>query len=117
MSWWTNIFGEPDDWRYVGTVEAPYINTDRFGKKNNLVLTYYLYEQQDGKRKFDVIDSDPDRGDINVDSLKKTDWVFRNTNYRSKVHPWLNGFRDPDFPVYDKVETHDFKRLLEGGKK
>jgi hypothetical protein len=114
MSLWTKIFGEPDDWRYVGKVNSPYFYKSTGDK---YVLTYYLYENQDGKRKFDVIDSNEDRGDINVNSLDKKDWVFRTKDYRHVVHPWLNGFRNPDFPTYKTAPNHDFKRLLEGGSK
>ena len=114
MSWWTNIWGEPDDWRFVGKVDSPY-NYKSSGQKHT--LTYYLYENQDGGRKFDVIDTDEDRGDINVDRLDKKDWVFRSKQYRNTVHPWLGGFRNPDFPTYDKVKQHDMKRLLKTGKK
>jgi len=115
MSWWTDIFGEPDDWRFVGQIEAPYhYKTTKPPQKYS--LTYYLYENQDGERKIDVIDSDSDRGDINVGSLRKTDWVFRSEEYRKIVHPWLGGFRNPDFPTYDKVKQRDMKRLLKGGK-
>ena len=116
MNWWTKIFGEPDDWRFVGQVHSPYhYKNTTPGKKYS--LTYYLYENQDGDRKFDVIDTDEDRGDINVNSLKKTDWVFRSEQYRKIVHPWLTGFRNPDFPTYETAPQHDFKRLLEGGSK
>ena len=115
MNWWTKIFGEPDDWRFVGKVDNKY-QSGGYPKESH-ILSYYLYENQHGKRKFDVIDTDPERGDINVKKLSKTDWVFRNKDYRHTVHPWFTGFRNPDFPTYETAPQHDFKRLLEGGSK
>jgi hypothetical protein len=112
MGWFKKLF-EKDDWRFVGHVNALYVNTDLRGDKTNYKLTYYLYENQHGERKFDVIDSHPDRGDLRVDVLKKTDWVFRNTHYREVIHPWLTGFRNKKFPTYDKAPMYDMKRFLE----
>lgn len=113
MGFWTKILGEPDDWRFVGQVNNEYHHKGTTPQQK-FVLTYYLYENQHGKRKFDVIDSDADRGDLIVDNLKKTDWVFRNKDYRDTIHPWLTGFRNPNFPTYETAPAHDFNRLLKG---
>lgn len=116
MNWFTRLF-EKDDWRFVGKVDAHYISTDDLGQSTDYVLTYYLYENQHGERKFDVIDSNRNRGDLKVKRLGKNDWVFRSKNYREIVHPWLTGFRNPDFPTYESAPQHDFKRLLTGKSK
>lgn len=113
MNWIIKLF-EKADWRFVGQIKAPYhLQTV---PKIHHTLTYYLYEDQNGNRKIDVIDSDSDRGDLNVKSLDKTDWVFRNKHYTGVIHPWLTGFRNPDFPTYESAPRHDFKRLLKGSK-
>lgn len=113
MGWFRKLF-EKDDWRFVGMVEAPYkhqayVNRDWEKYK----LTYYLYENQHGERKIDVIDSRYDRGNLDVDKLEPNDWVFRCDQYRDIVHPWLTGFRNKKFPTYEKAPMHEMKRLLE----
>jgi hypothetical protein len=116
MNWFTKYF-EKDDWRFVGQVDSPYISTDYLGQGTDYTLTYYLYENQNGERKFDVIDSKGNRGDVKVGKLDKNDWVFRSKHYREIVHPWLTGFRNPDFPTHKTAPNHDFKRLLKGKSK
>lgn len=105
---------EPIDWRFVGCVEVGYRH--QAADEEDWVsyeMSYYLYENQHGDRKIDVIDSRPGRGDLNVKKLTKTDWVFRNDDYRNVIHPWLTGFRNKKFPTYEKAPMHDFKRMLE----
>ncbi len=113
MGWFRKFF-EKDDWRFVGQVESPYKHQrSPVHDWEPFELTYYLYENQHGDRKFDVIDSRPHRGDLDVDELNKNDWVFRNDQYRTIIHPWMNGFRNKKFPTYEKAPMHDFKRFLE----
>jgi hypothetical protein len=73
-------------------------------------INYYLYENQDGERKFDVADSM--RGDNDVKKLEKDDIVFRLKMYRQTVKPWLDGRLDPDIPTYESIPRRDFKRAL-----
>lgn len=114
MNWFTSLF-EKDDWRFVGEVVENYstINTITKQKLGDYTVTYYLYENQHGDRKFDVIDTDPGRGKLDVSVLPNNDWVFRCLEYTKTVYPWLNGFNNPDFPTYEKVPVYDFKRKLE----
>lgn len=121
MSWFTKIFGEPDEWRMVKELESTYINTHHQLQGSAIVpveqkvnINYYLYENQDGERKFDVADSL--RGDNSVPKLDKNDIVFRLKIYRQTVKPWLDGRVDPDIPRYDKVKHHDMVRLLKDSK-
>ena len=114
MNWFKKLF-EKDDWRFVGKVNSKYKITNKVTGTHlsTYELIFYLYENQHGERKFDVIDTDPDRGNIDVDRLSKNDWVFRCAEYVNVVHPWLNGFRNKKFPTYDKAPMHDMKRFLE----
>lgn len=122
MSWWTAIFGEPADWRLVKEIQAGYIayrldphDADKHLGESKEEVTYYLYENQYGERKFDAVDSRD--GDINVDSdAAKRTWTYRSQEYRYTIRPWLDGRLDPEIPTYESMPRRDFKRALDGKK-
>lgn len=116
MSWWTDIFGEPSEWRLCGTVESPIVKSNPMvDKPKSGKLWYYLSEDQYGKRKFDVADTF--RGDLDLEEVGKSDIVYRSEEYLTTVKPWMSGRTIPEIAAYDKVKHHDFKRTLEGSKK
>lgn len=136
MSVWTKIFGEPAEepnWRLCGTIKGEYFSrlnprhpdydlTDSKKNETDHQLTYYLYEDQFGNRKFDVIDSD--RGDLDLEEIKKDaygktglvipkdDILYRIKRYREKIRPWLDGRYDPDIPDYETIPKNDFQNRL-----
>lgn len=122
MSMWTQIFGEPEekpDWRLCSQIDSKYFikYTDRttgiekeHKRQNNCVLTYFLYENQHGKRKFDLVDSE--EGDLEVSTLPGDHWAYRNQNYRNKIRPWLDGRYDPEIPDYETIPKNDFQNRL-----
>ncbi len=102
MNWFTKLF-ETKDWRLCGKLDSKYVvtYTDRYtgkereGKrKDNCVLTYFLYENQFGERKFDLVDSE--EGDLKVSSVPSDHYAYRNEDYRIKIRTWLYGRYDPD---------------------
>ncbi len=122
MSLWTKIFGEPSDWRLVKEIQAGYVSykfdplkPETKINERDQEMTYYLYEDQDGNRKFDVVDSQ--EGDIDVNSVaaKKT-WTFRSEDYRYTIRPWMDGRHNPEIPSYEQVPVDDFKVALKGKK-
>lgn len=119
MSWLTKIFCKEDDWRFVKQLDTTFVSTstelvggrvERNEKKHN--INYYLHENQDGERKFDVADSK--RGDCNVKKLEKDDIAFRLRMYRQQVKPWLDGAYDPEIPSYESIKAKEFKDNLAG---
>lgn len=120
MSWWTKIVGEPADWRLCKQLDTKYVISykDAFGhdvpekSKSGCVLTYFLYEDQDGNRKFDLLDSE--EGDINVKTIKKDNYAYRCALYRNTIRPWLDGRYNADIPSYEQVPVDDFKSVLKG---
>jgi len=114
MSWWTNIFGEKNEWRMCKRLDSGYTSTTYDGRGNpterKVRLQYYLYENQHGGRKFDVADSM--KGDYKITSVLKDDIIFRLKMYRETVKPWLDGRTDPDVPAYEQVPVNDFQRRL-----
>lgn len=122
MSNWVTKFFEKPDWRLVKEIQADYIHyqfrreaPDERVNENEHEMTYYLYEDQDGNRKFDVVDGMLGDIDVNSEAAKKT-WTFRSEEYRYTIRPWLDGRTDPDIPRWDKVKQHDFKRILDDKK-
>ena len=112
MGFWN--FFEKDEWRMCGTVEVRITHkhpiTDDVSKGT---LYYYLYENQHGKRKFDVADTI--RGDVDMKDIGTHDFIYRCEDYLQKVKPWLGGRKVTGVVAYDKVKHHDFaKRLKEG---
>lgn len=123
MSWWTKIWGEPDDWRLVKIHECPYHSTLRpshpsysitnpDANRTNYEYTYYLYENQNGGRKVDVIDSD--KGDLDIDKESKNSFVFRNSDYRQIIRPWLDGQYNPKIPSYESIKQKEMLDSLAG---
>lgn len=121
MNWFTKYF-EKADWRLVKEIQAGYVHyeyhrlrpAERINESEN-EMTYYLYEDQFGNRKFDVVDNR--LGDIDINSKEaKNSWTFRSDEYRYTIRPWLDGRTDPDIPRHDKIPAHDYKRLLKGKK-
>jgi len=123
MSWLTYIFGEPDDWRLVKIHVTDYYSqlkpahpdydfTDSDANKTDHEYSYYLYENQHGGRKIDVIDSL--RGDLEMKTEDKRSFVFRNTEYRNIIRPWLDGRLDPEIPSYEQAPVNDFHAKLKG---
>jgi len=121
MSLWTKIFGEPADWRLCRTLDYSYHNKllpphpmynlrDDAANITDHTYTYYLYENQYGERKFDVIDTKD--GDVNVKSLEKNNFVFCNKKFRTQIRPWLDGRYDPEIPDYETVPKNDFQNRL-----
>ena len=115
MGLWNKLFGDPVDWRFVKQFDSPYHIKNTTPLKKH-ILTYYLYENQYGDRKFDVIDSDAARGDLKIKDLKKTDWVFRTKQYRETLRAWLDGAYDPQIPSYDSIKAKEFLDNLNGEK-
>lgn len=126
MSWWTTIFGEPADWRLCTQIDADYVSRLQPGhprynfnvateNETAYTYTYYLYEDQDGNRRFEVIDTQD--GDLNMEKEPKNSFVYRNREFRNKIRPWLDGRVDPDIPSYEQVPVDDFKVVLKGSKK
>ena len=120
MSWFSNFF-EKKDWRLVKELQAGFVHVQRDRKTGKRAgetsheVTYYLYENQFGKRKFDAVDSL--HGDIDVDShTAKDTWTFRSEVFRYTIRPWLDGRHDPDIQDYEQVEVNDFHRRLKGKK-
>ena len=119
---WLNRFFEKADWRLVKELQVGYLHyqyrSSDPGKKVNEKeeeMTYYLYEDQNGNRKFDVVDGM--LGDLDIDSQEaKESWTFRSPEYRHTIRPWLDGRVDPDIPRHDKVKHHDMVRLLKDTK-
>ena len=125
MSLWTIIFGEPDDWRMVKLhaceyysqlkpLHPEYNHSDPNANKTDHEYTYYLYENQHGNRKIDVIDTQ--RGDLDIKDEAKDSFVFRNADYRTIIRPWLDGSYDPDIPSYESIKAKEFKDNLAGRK-
>ena len=121
MSWFSRLF-EKADWRLVKEIQAGYIHY-QYSKldpeerinENSYEITYYLYENQFGKRKFDVVDGLLGNIDINSREAKES-WTFRSDEYRSTIRPWLDGRHDPDIKSYDQIPVSDFQRRLKGKK-
>ncbi len=105
------------DWRLVKVIEAKYLIrcdiTDRVTSDGH-ILTYYLFENQFGERKFDLVDSR--NGDLTVSRLQDNDFAFRSQTYRETVHGWLQGGYDPEIPNYYSVEHKNFLDTLRGRK-
>ena len=123
MSWWTKIFGEEDDWRLVKIHETDYYSQlkpahpdynfkDSDANRTDHEYTYYLYENQHGGRKIDVIDSV--RGDLEMKTEDKRSFVFRNTDYRNIIRPWTDGQYNPEIPSYASIKAKEFKDNLAG---
>ncbi len=117
MSWFSRLF-EKADWRLVKEIQAGYIHyqyhkldpEQKINESEN-EMTYYLYENQFGKRKFDVVDGM--LGDIDIKSKEAKDsWTFRSNEYRYTIRPWLDGRTDPEIPAYESIPRRDFKRIL-----
>ena len=122
MSVWIKIFGEPaekPDWRLCGQNDSRYYiqykdqitGIEREHKRQDgCVLTYFLYENQFGERKFKLLDSE--EGDLEVSSLPRDHYAYRNKDYRDKIRPWLDGRYDPDFTAYETIPKDDFQNRL-----
>ncbi len=122
MSNWLTRFFENPDWRLVKEIQSKYVHyqfrretPDKRVNENTEEMTYYLYEDQNGNRKFDVVDSMLGDIDVNSEKAKKT-YTFRSEEYRYTIRPWLDGRTDPGIPRWDKVKQHDFKRILDDKK-
>ena len=123
MSWLNKIFGEADDWRLVKIHVTDYFSTlkpahpdynysDPDDNKTDHEYSYYLYENQHGGRKIDVIDSL--RGDLEMKTEDKRSFVFRNTEYRNIIRPWLDGQYNPEIPSHESIKAKEFKDNLAG---
>ena len=121
MNWLTKLF-EKADWRLVKEYQAQYVSykfaplePDKKIAEREEETTYYLYEDQNGNRKFDVVDSQAGDIDIKSNAAKKT-WTFRSPEYRYTIRPWLDGRHNADIPSYEQVPIDDFKSVLKGKK-
>jgi len=116
-SFWERLLTKKD-WRLVKTVTSGYHITNNLTKakiKEGCELTYYLFENQFGDRKFDVADSE--QGDLKVSTLDDNDYVFRCKDYRDTIKPWVAGGYNPEIPNYYSVEHKDLLDTLRGRKK
>lgn len=121
MSWFSDFF-EKADWRLVKEIQAGYvsyrldpINTDKHLGESKEEVSYYLYENQFGKRKFDAVDSR--EGEVNIHSVSsRTSWTFRSQEYRYTIRPWMDGRLDPKIPSYEQAPVNDFHAQLKGKK-
>ena len=113
MGWFSKFF-EKDDWRLVGTIESPIVQTSPLKDDKEGMLYYYLLENQHGDRKFDA--GDTFRGDLDLDEIKDRDIVYRSEEYLTKIKPWLNGRKITGVTTYEKVPHHDFKKQLKEGE-
>ena len=112
----TRLFTKKD-WRLVKVLEAKYAVRNDITQKvisSGHILTYYLFENQFGDRKFDLVDSE--KGDLRVESLKPDDFAFRSDTYRKQVHGWVKGGYDPEIPNYYSVDHKNFLDTLRGRK-
>lgn len=112
----TRLFTKKD-WRLVKKLEQRYrvvnsITGDTMSDNHSIV--YYLFENQFGDRKFDVVDSQ--KGDLKVSSLQADDYAFRCELYLETVHGWLKGGYDPEIPNYYSVEHKNLLDTLRGRK-
>ena len=124
MSWFSGLLkkaeeAEQSDPRLVKQIQSGYVYTQfhpdtpkDIVNEQEEELTFYLYEDQFGNRKFDAVDSR--KGDINIKTAAKNEWLFRCETYRHTVRPWLDGRANPDIPTYESVPRRDFKKVLEG---
>ncbi len=123
MNWFTKLFeaAEKPDWRLCANIDNKYITqltprspdykvNDPNNNCTDHTYTYYLYENQFGERKFDVIDTQ--HGDLKVDKLPSDSFVFRNKKFREKIRSWLDGRYDPDIPDYETIPKNDFQNRL-----
>jgi len=105
------------DWRLVKRLDQKYRVVNSITSNimsDNHVLTYYLFENQFGDRKFDLVDSE--KGDLKVKSLEDDDYALRSDTYRETVHGWLKGGYDPEIPNYYSVEHKNLLDTLRGRK-
>ncbi len=103
------------DWRLCKKLDSTYEVQNTQTKKiikEKCTLTYYLFENQFGDRKFDVVDSE--EGNICTDTIRKDHYAFRNIEYRETIHPWLKGFNNPKIPSYEGSKRKEFKDSLTG---
>ena len=116
---------EKSDFRLVETIDVDYYVEYKPGhilwnaaspemNRREYVYTYYLYEDQKGNRKIDVIDTQD--GDLDLTKLSKDNFVFRNHIYRKRIRPWLDGAYDPEITDYKGVKRRDMLSALKGEK-
>lgn len=113
MNWFTNLFRDRADWRMCKLLQAEFVFSGPDGEREH-TISYYLYENQYGERKFDLTDTK--RGDRDVKDLAKNDIAYRLTIYMDTIKPWLAGRHDPEIPSYEQVPVNDFARALKGKK-
>lgn len=114
MNFFKKMFTKKD-WRLCKKINSGYEVQNSVTKtiiKERCTVTYYLFENQFGDRKIDVVDSE--EGNIYADTLKKTHYAFRNVKYRETIHPWISGFNDPNIPNYEGSKRKEFKDSLTG---
>jgi len=112
----TKLFAKKD-WRLVKVLEQKYrvVNSITGNTiSDDHSLTYYLFENQFGDRKFDLVDSV--KGDLRVSSLEPDDYALRCDLYRDQIHGWMKGGYDVDIPNYYSVEHKNFLDTLRGRK-
>ena len=121
MNWFTEMFTptEKPDWRLCGQHDSRYYIQykdqitgveKKHKRQDGCVLTYFLYENQFGERKFKLLDSE--EGDLKVSSLPNDHYAYRNEDFRNKIRPWLDGRYDPDIGDYEKTPKDDFHNRL-----
>lgn len=123
MNWFTKMFTpeEKSDWCLCAQFDEEYSYTQTDRKTGELVdeknqtMTFYLYEDQNGNRKFDVIDEK--WGDIDLNNIKQEEKLVANfiygcTQFRNKIRPWLDGRYDPEIPDYETIPKNDFQNRL-----
>ncbi len=118
MNWFTKMFTptEKPDWRLCKQMDVKYVetitdrNTKEVTDKTNGVMTYYLYEDQNGNRKFDVVDSID--GELDIEKIAKNHFAFRCEDFRNILRTWLDGRYVPEIPDYETIPKDDFQNRL-----
>lgn len=123
MNWFTDMFTpeEKVDWHLCTQIDEGYRFTQTDRRTGKLVsdetptMTFYLYEDQNGNRKFDVIDGR--LGDIDLDTIGKDASEYERHIYgcdlfRNTIRPWLDGRYDPEIPNYETIPKNDFQNRL-----
>lgn len=112
----TKLFAKKD-WRLVKKLDQKYRVFNTVTKdtiSDGHVLTFYLFENQFGDRRIELVDSQ--KGELNIHALKDDDYAFRCDLYRDRVYGWVNGGYDADIPNYYSVEHKTFLDTLRNRK-
>lgn len=114
IQFFRKLFSDPEV-KLVASIEANYKMIDRINKtEKKCSVTYYLFEDEKGKRSMSATDSE--EGEVDLDNVTSSSWVHRSEEYRNQIKPWLCGRYDPEIPSFSQVDIEDFKVALKGKK-